>query len=149
MKKFFPLLLVPLFVVACHSRQEKTAQAESPSATNDTLVTVYEGWAESSDGQAVLYDLLVLTPLNGGDELYEMVMTYTDPQSGRDTSISTPAQVAQVPDDVVEEFDEVIFFTGKNGEELSLWERGDSMLVAVGRDIKKIGDKTIRVLKRL
>ncbi len=151
MKKYFFLFVIPLLAVACHSKKENVVQIETQSQTisNDTLVSVYEGWAEAADGQTVLYDLVVLTPMNGGDEIYEMVMTYTDSATGQDTSVTTPAMPAQLPADVVEEYDELLIFSGKNGENMSLWERGDSMLVVIGKDIKKVGDKAVHALKRI
>ena len=47
----------------------------------------------------------------------------------------------------------MIQFTGKNGERVSLWVRGDSLLVMTGHDIKKewtkVKDKAAHVLKRV
>ncbi len=148
MKKFFLLLLAPALLAACHSRQQQgeSVSLQAETMVNDTLVTIYEGWAESADGQAILYDLFVLTPMNGGDEVYQMVMSYTDSATMADTSVMIQAQVMPVPGMPA---DTLIVFTGKNGEDVSLRARGDSMLVAMGRDIKKFGHKAAHVLHRL
>ena len=137
MKKFFVFVLTATMVVACQSRKEPVATMElqEEGISGDTLVSVYEGWAESQDGSSVLYDLMILTPENGGDVSYEMMMTYYDPVTKQDTSVLTPAMV------VVEE------------GTVSLWVRGDSMLVMKGheikKDLKKIKDKAEHVLKRM
>ena len=149
MKKLFLLLLAPALLVACHTRQQQSESVslQAEAMVNDTLVTIYEGWAESADGQAILYDLFVLTPMNGGDELYQMVMSYTDSATMADTSVMIQAQVMPVPAGMPA--DTLIVFFGKNGEDVSLLARGDSMLVGMGRDIKKFGRKAAHVLHRL
>ena len=58
MKKFFTLILAATCVVGCQSRKEPVAtmELEEQGVAGDTLVSVYEGWAESQDGASVLYD---------------------------------------------------------------------------------------------
>ena len=87
MKKFFVFVLTATMVVACQSRKEPVATMElqEEGISGDTLVSVYEGWAESQDGSSVLYDLMILTPENGGDVSYEMMMTYYDPVTKQDS----------------------------------------------------------------
>ena len=155
MKKFFVFVLTATMVVACQSRKEPVATMElqEEGISGDTLVSVYEGWAESQDGSSVLYDLMILTPENGGDVSYEMMMTYYDPVTKQDTSILTPAMLVVEEGTMSQQPDSVIRFSGKNGEKVSLWVRGDSMLVMKGheikKDLKKIKDKAEHVLKRM
>ena len=155
MKKFFVFVLTATMVVACQSRKEPVATMElqEEGISGDTLVSVYEGWAESQDGSSVLYDLMILTPENGGDVSYEMMMPYYDPVTKQDTSILTPAMLVVEEGTMSQQPDSVIRFSGKNGEKVSLWVRGDSMLVMKGheikKDLKKIKDKAEHVLKRM
>lgn len=150
MKKFFLLLLAPALLAACHSRQNaRNVAVEAQTVVNDTAVSIYEGWAESLYGQAVLYDLLVLTPLNGGDEVYQLVMSYTDSATMTDTSIMVPVQMLVMTGIVGMQNDTLIVFNGLEDEEVSLWSRGDSMLVGSGRDVKTLNHKTAHVLHRL
>ena len=96
---------------------------------------------------------MILTPENGGDVSYEMMMTYYDPVTKQDTSILTPAMLVVEEGTMSQQPDSVIRFSGKNGEKVFLWVRGDSMLVVKGheikKDLKKIKDKAEHVLKRM
>ena len=155
MKKFFTLILAATCVVGCQSRKEPVAtmELEEQGVAGDTLVSVYEGWAESQDGASDLYDLVVLTPPDGGDISYEMMMSYYDATRKQDTTVLTPALLVVEEGTMAQQPDSMIQFTGKNGERVSLWVRGDSLLVMTGHDIKKewtkVKDKAAHVLKRV
>ena len=155
MKKCFVFVLTVATVVACQSRKEPVAtmEVEEQGLVGDTLVSVYEGWAESQDGTSVLYDLVVTTPPNGGNISYEMMMTYYDATTQQDTTVLTPALMVVEAGTMSQQPDSLIQFNGKNGERVSLWMRGDSLLVMAGHDMKsdwkKLKDKTAHVLKRV
>ena len=155
MKKFFAFILTAATVVACQSRKDPVAtmEVEGQGLVGDTLVSVYEGWAESQDGTSVLYDLVVMTPPNDSNVSYEMMITYYDAAAQQDTTISTPALLVVEAGTMSQQPDSLIQFNGKNGERVSVWMRGDSLLVMAGHDMKndwkKLKDKAAHVLKRV
>ena len=80
-------------------------------------------------------------------------MSYYDATRKQDTTVLTPALLVVEEGTMAQQPDSMIQFTGKNGERVSLWVRGDSLLVMTGHDIKKewtkVKDKAAHVLKRV
>ena len=124
MKKFFTLILAATCVVGCQSRKEPVAtmELEEQGVAGDTLVSVYEGWAESQDGASVLYDLVVLTPPDGGDISYEMMMSYYDATRKQDTTVLTPALLVVEEGTMAQQPDSMIQFTGKKKTVKLSWQ---------------------------